>query len=33
MEQAAGFRMWLMKAVIDVRGREVIDLARTNLFR
>ena len=32
VEQAAGFGMWLMKAVIDGRGREIIDLARTNLF-
>ena len=32
LEQAAGFGMWLMKAVIDGRGREIIDLARTNLF-
>ncbi len=33
VEQAAGFGMWLMKAVIDGRGREIIDLARTNLLR
>ncbi len=31
VEQAAGFGMWLMKAVIDGRGRQIIDLARTNL--
>ncbi len=33
VEQAAGFGLWLMKAVIDGRGREIVDLARTNLFR
>ena len=33
IEQAAGFGLWLAKAVIDGRGREIIDLARTNLFR
>ncbi len=32
LEQATGFSLWLMKAVIDGRGREIIDLARTNLF-
>ena len=31
VEQAAGFGLWLIKAVIDSRGREIIDLARTNL--
>ena len=31
VEQAAGFGMWLMKAVIDGRGRQIIDLAHTNL--
>jgi pyruvate dehydrogenase (quinone) len=31
VEQAGGFGMWLMKAVIDGRGRQIIDLARTNL--
>lgn len=30
-EQAAGFGMWLMKAVIDRRGRQIMDLACTNL--
>ncbi len=32
VEQAAGFGLWLAKAVIDGRGREIIDVARTNLF-
>ncbi len=33
IEQAAGFGLWVAKAVIDGRGSEVIDLARTNLLR
>ena len=33
VEQATGFGLWMAKAVIDGRGRELIDLARTNLFR
>ena len=32
-EQAMGFGMWLAKAVIDGRGAEIIDLAKTNLRR
>ncbi len=32
VEQVAGFGLWPMKAVIDSRGREIIDLARTNLI-
>jgi len=32
-EQVKGFSLWLAKAVIDGRGRELVDLARTNLFR
>ena len=31
--QAAGFGMWVAKAVINGRGNEVVDLARTSLFR
>ena len=31
--QAAGFGMWLAKAVINGRGNEVVDLARTSLLR
>lgn len=33
LEQATGFGMWLAKAVIDGRGTEIIDLAKTNLWR
>jgi pyruvate dehydrogenase (quinone) len=33
MSQVAGFSLWLMKAVMNGRGNEVIDLARTNLLR
>ena len=33
IEQAAGFGLWVAKAVIDGRGSEVVDLARTNLLR
>ena len=32
VEQAAGFGLWVAKAVIDGRGRQLVDLARTNLF-
>ncbi|MBV8703659.1 MAG: ubiquinone-dependent pyruvate dehydrogenase [Acetobacteraceae bacterium] len=32
-EQVAGFSLWLVKAVINGRGSEVLDLARTNLLR
>lgn len=31
--QVAGFSMWLLKAVMNGRGDQVIDLARTNLLR
>ena len=31
--QVAGFSMWLLKAVLNGRGDQVIDLARTNLLR
>ncbi len=33
IEQATGFSLWLLKAVIDGRGTQVLDLARTNLTR
>ncbi|UIN37832.1 ubiquinone-dependent pyruvate dehydrogenase [Methylobacterium oryzae] len=33
VEQAMGFGLWLAKAVIDGRGTEIIDLAKTNLWR
>jgi pyruvate dehydrogenase (quinone) len=32
-QQALGFSLYLLKAVLNGRGDEVIDLARTNLFR
>jgi pyruvate dehydrogenase (quinone) len=33
LEQAHGFGMFMLKAVINGRGDEIVDLARTNLFR
>ncbi len=33
LAQVTGFSLYLMKAVMNGRGDEVIDLARTNLFR
>ncbi|WP_295536437.1 ubiquinone-dependent pyruvate dehydrogenase [uncultured Pseudacidovorax sp.] len=32
-EQAKGFSLYLLKAIINGRGDEVVELARTNLFR
>jgi pyruvate dehydrogenase (quinone) len=32
-EQAKGFSLFALKAVLSGRGDEVIDLARVNLFR
>jgi pyruvate dehydrogenase (quinone) len=32
-EQALGFSLYLIRAVLSGRGDEVIDLATTNLFR
>jgi len=32
-EQVTGFSLWLVKAVINGRGSDVLDLARTNLLR
>jgi len=32
-QQALGFSLYLAKAVLNGRGDEVIDLAKTNLFR
>ena len=32
-EQVKGFSLWVMKAVMNGRGNEVLDLARTNLLR
>ena len=33
LEQAKGFSLWALRAVMNGRGDEVIDLARTNLWR
>ncbi len=33
LEQAKGFSLYMMKAVMDGRGGEVIDLARSNIMR
>ena len=33
LEQAAGFGMFMLKAVISGRGDELVDLAKVNLFR
>jgi len=33
LEQAKGFSLFMMKAVLSGRGDEIIDLAKTNLFR
>ena len=33
VKQATGFSLWLAKAVLNGRGTELLDLARTNLFR
>ena len=32
VEQIKGFSLWVIKAVLDGRGGELIDLSRTNLF-
>jgi pyruvate dehydrogenase (quinone) len=32
-EQAKGFTLYMVRAVLSGRGDEVIDLAKTNLFR
>jgi pyruvate dehydrogenase (quinone) len=33
MEQAKGFSLYMLRAIINGRGDEVIDLAKTNWFR
>jgi pyruvate dehydrogenase (quinone) len=33
MAQALGFNLYLLKAVINGKGDEIVDLAKTNLFR
>jgi len=32
-EQMTGFGLWLIRAVLDGRGQQIIDLAKTNLKR
>ena len=32
-EQAKGFRLFMMRAVLNGRGDEIIDLAKVNLLR
>lgn len=32
-EQAHGFSLWMLRAVLNGRGDEIIDVARSNLFR
>jgi pyruvate dehydrogenase (quinone) len=32
-EQAAGFSVWALKAVLNGRGSELVDLAKSNLLR
>jgi pyruvate dehydrogenase (quinone) len=33
LDQARGFGLWMMKAVLSGRGSEVIEVAKTNIFR
>lgn len=33
VKEAAGFSLWVARAVIDGRGKELVDVTRTNLFR
>ncbi|WP_088051921.1 ubiquinone-dependent pyruvate dehydrogenase [Virgibacillus dakarensis] len=33
LEQANGFSLWMLKAVLNGRGDSLLDLAKTNLFR
>jgi len=33
VEMAKGFSLYMVKAILDGRGSDVIDLARTNLWR
>ena len=33
VDQIKGFSLFMIKAVLDGRGEEIIDLARTNLLR
>ena len=33
LQQAAGFNLYMLKAIYNGRADEVLDLAKTNLFR
>ena len=33
LEEAKGFSLFMLKAVLNGQGNEIIDLARVNLFR
>jgi pyruvate dehydrogenase (quinone) len=33
LDQAVGFNLWALKAVLNGRGTEILDLAKTNLLR
>jgi pyruvate dehydrogenase (quinone) len=33
LDQAYGFGLWMMKAVLSGRGSEVVEVAKTNIFR
>ncbi|MFE4814123.1 ubiquinone-dependent pyruvate dehydrogenase [Peribacillus simplex] len=33
LEQAQGFTLWMLKAVLNGHGNDIVDLAKTNLFR
>jgi pyruvate dehydrogenase (quinone) len=33
LKQALGFSLWMARAVLNGRGDEIIDLAKTNLLR
>ncbi len=33
LEQIRGFALYMIKAILNGRGDEIIDLAKTNLFR
>jgi pyruvate dehydrogenase (quinone) len=33
MDEMLGFSLYMIKAVLNGRGDEIIDLARTNIFR
>jgi pyruvate dehydrogenase (quinone) len=33
LEQAYGFSLFMLKAVLSGRGSEVVELAKTNIFR